>query len=516
MKFQLYQPLSIYEMGQRNNQEDSIFPLQGKATTSCRIFIVCDGMGGMEKGEISSSIVCQAIGSFLEENWSEDEILTDTLINKALSKAYDALDAQEGLGSQTGTTLAMICLHRGGCIAAHIGDSRIYHIRPTGNDILYRSRDHSQVQMLYEIGELSYWQMRTAPNRNVLRRAIQPQQDTRDHADIIHMTDIKPGDYFYLCSDGMMENLEDDELIEILADKQINDDQKLQLLTEKTANNADNHSCYLVRIESVQHEESDSLLTEDETQARAANKILNDPDRLKKPGEDEPVTTSEVKVLSPGLAIKEDNPKSGTANKPSNHQHNSKKHSSHRTTKSRHHSKSKKQSNVWWIVLVAILALAVILAVYLWPVFNPDPISINPSRNSNNTEQTRKPRWDNNSTSGRGSQQTPANQRSAQDQRQEQQAPEVSSSPRDREVQEALDNAMRRGMGRQPSNGVNTNRNGRNDIEGIVNSAVRANNRQTSNGGSENNREPELSDELIDPLQEATQKSSHENIPNDN
>ena len=515
MKFQLYQPLSIYEMGQRNNQEDSIFPQQGRATASSRIFMVCDGMGGMEKGEISSSIVCQTIGSFLEENWSEDEILTDTLINQALGKAYDALDAQEGLGSQTGTTLAMICLHRGGCIAAHIGDSRIYHIRPTGNDILYRSRDHSQVQMLYEIGELSYWQMRTAPNRNVLRRAIQPQQDTRDHADIIHITDIKPGDYFYLCSDGMMENLEDEELIGILADKQIKDDQKLQLLTEKTASNADNHSCYLVRIESVQQEESDSSLTENETQARAANKILNDPDRLKKPGEDEPVTTSEVKILSPGLAIKEDDSKSGMANPPSSH-HHSKKHSSHRTTKSRHHSTSKKQSNAWWIVLVAILVLAIILAMYLWPVFNPDQINITPSRNSNNTEQPRRPRWDNGTSSGRGNQQTPANQRSLQEQRQEQQTPEVSSSPRDREVQEALDNAMRRGMGRQSSNGVNTSRNGRNNIEGIVNSAVRANNRQTANGSSENNRESELSDGLYDPLQDATQKSSHENTPDDN
>lgn len=510
MKFQLYQPLSIFEMGQRNNQEDCISPQQGCANASSRIFIVCDGMGGMEKGEVSSGIVCKTISNYLKENWSEDEVLTDTFIDKALNKAYDSLDTQEGLGSMTGTTLAMICFHRGGCIAAHIGDSRIYHIRPASQEILYRSRDHSQVQMLYEIGELSYWQMRTAPNRNVLRRAIQPQQDTREHADVIHITNIKPGDYFYLCSDGMMENMEDEELMELLSSKQINDDQKLQLLKEKTSNNIDNHSCYLVRIESVQQEESDSTLPEDETQARAANMILNDPNRLKKPGEDEPVITNEVKVLSPGFEVK-DGAKAGSSENTSSHHHNKNTHSSHKSSKTHHHSKSRKKNNTWWLVLVAILILTVLLAIFFWPFSNPTPI--NPSHNSNNTDQLRKPRWD----AGRGSQQTPANQRSVQEQRQELQAPEVSSSPCDREVQEALDNAMRRGMSRQPSSRVNTNRNNdRNNIEGLVNSAVRANNRQATNGSPESSREPELSDGLIDPLQEATQKSSKENVPNDN
>ena len=54
MKYQLFPPLSIYELGQRSNQEDALYPLNGEATSSDRLFVLCDGMGGHEKGEVAS------------------------------------------------------------------------------------------------------------------------------------------------------------------------------------------------------------------------------------------------------------------------------------------------------------------------------------------------------------------------------------------------------------------------------------------------------------------------------
>ena len=368
MKFQLYQPQSIHEIGRRSNQEDAIFPPLGHATANSHLFIVCDGMGGMEKGEVSSNLVCDAISNYLLKNWSPDDALTDQLFEKALSKAYDDLDNKEGLGTETGTTLAFLCLHRAGCLAAHIGDSRIYHIRPATNEILYRSVDHTQVQMLYDVGELTYWEMRTSQNRNVLRRAMQPQQDARDKADLVHITDIQPGDYFYLCSDGMTETMEDMELLELLADKQNSDEQKARLLVERTTHNSDNHSAHLLRIVSVQHEETDASLQEDETCARAANKMFHDPDYRSK--ED---ITGEVKVIKPGLDLKDNLSPRREMTRMAKPVKDNRTHSENvpKTERQKNDSESpsqkgsQKNSHKWWLVLA--IAIAIVLLCFLWP-----------------------------------------------------------------------------------------------------------------------------------------------------
>ena len=162
---------------------------------------------------------------------------------------------------------------------AHIGDSRIYHLRPSlgyPEGVRFRSRDHSLVQQLYEMGEIAYAEMKTSPQKNVVIKAIQPYQEQRVKAELVHITDIRPGDYFYLCTDGMLEQMEDDQLLSIVADKNANDEQKRQRLIAATANNADNHSAYLIHIERVENEESDVLQPNDEPQARAANKALTD------------------------------------------------------------------------------------------------------------------------------------------------------------------------------------------------------------------------------------------------
>ena len=64
MKYVL-NPLAIYELGQRSNQEDSIFPVSGEVTAEDRLFSVCDGMGGHESGEVASLTVCQKMIVFL-------------------------------------------------------------------------------------------------------------------------------------------------------------------------------------------------------------------------------------------------------------------------------------------------------------------------------------------------------------------------------------------------------------------------------------------------------------------
>ena len=165
-----------------------------------------------------------------------------------------------------GTTLTLLYMHRGGVTCAHIGDSRIYHIRP-GKGLLYVSRDHSLVFDLYQSGEISFDEMKTSPQKNIITRAIQPGVDNRVRADIIHITDVRPEDYFYLCSDGMLEQMENEELSMLLS-ADASDEKKKQRLIAETLDNKDNHSAYIIHVKSVTAETGDELLINEEPTAR--------------------------------------------------------------------------------------------------------------------------------------------------------------------------------------------------------------------------------------------------------
>lgn len=274
MKFKISQPLAIHQLGSRTNQEDSIFPVLNTATAADRMFILCDGMGGHESGEIASSTVCETISKYILGHFNADEPLDDSLLEEAITEAYTAVNAQDSTGQKNmGTTLTFLCFHKGGCTVAHIGDSRIYHLRPSTNEILYRSRDHSLVYDLFEVGEISFDEIKTAKNKNVITRVIMANQERPSKADIVHITNIQPGDYFYLCSDGMLEQMDDKALMEIFASDKT-DEQKRSILIGETVDNSDNHSAYVIHVESVEHEEGDNMFPDNEAAVRAANKVL--------------------------------------------------------------------------------------------------------------------------------------------------------------------------------------------------------------------------------------------------
>lgn len=276
MKIKIYPPLSIHELGQRPNQEDSLYPLEEEATTDDRLFIVCDGMGGYEKGEVASQTVCRVLGEWFRDNAIPETPFLDDLLHIALETAYKELDKYDnGTQMNMGTTLTLLYIHRHGVTAAHIGDSRIYHIRPANsfqnNDdnrkLRYISRDHSLVFDLFQSGEITYEEMLTHPKKNIITRAMQPGKDNRMPPDIIHITDIQRGDYFYLCSDGMLENMGNGELVEIFSSK-TTDKEKRQLLIKATKDNHDNHSAWLIHIKDVIKEEGDEQLVNEEPTAR--------------------------------------------------------------------------------------------------------------------------------------------------------------------------------------------------------------------------------------------------------
>ena len=270
MKFQLATPLCIHEIGQRANQEDSIFPAAGKATKDSRLFIVCDGMGGHENGEVASQTVCESIAEYINRHFDEETVFTKDMFNEALEYAYSQLDKKENNkhGRKMGTTLTFLIFHKGGCMMAHIGDSRIYHVRTSTKKIEYMSKDHSLVFDLFRSGEIDFDEMRVHPRKNIITRAMMPGEDNRIEAEIVNTTDILPGDYFYLCSDGMVEQMDEADIVGILSSNNT-DEVKIERLIAATSENKDNHSAYIIKVDGVEAEEDTSAYTNDEQTSRS-------------------------------------------------------------------------------------------------------------------------------------------------------------------------------------------------------------------------------------------------------
>lgn len=293
MRIKIYQPLAIHELGKRVNQEDSIYPIEGKATENDRLFLLCDGMGGHEHGEVASQSICKSLSLFLLQHTVASEGLEDKLLSDALAYAYEELDklAIAGDTRQMGTTLTLLYFHSNGCTAAHIGDSRIYHLRPSSHTILYKSRDHSLVYDLYQAGELTYEEMKTFPQKNVITRAMIAGERNHPKPDVIHISDIQPDDYFYICSDGMLEQMEDEELLEVFS-ANVRDEEKRQMLISETSDNKDNHSSYIVHIKEVSHDEADVSLVNEEPTAKC--NALNI-----KPDVEEMTASPDVEIVKP-------------------------------------------------------------------------------------------------------------------------------------------------------------------------------------------------------------------------
>ena len=262
MKYKL-KVYTIWEYGQRvdaegnPHQEDCTFPLPGNVKDTDRLFILCDGMGGHDAGEVASATVCEAMGhSVLKAQPDAEGDFTDSMFQQALTNAFEALDSKDtGAAKKMGTTMTFLKLHSHGCTIAHMGDSRVYHIRPGKNAsdtrILFQTKDHSLVNDLIAIGELTEEEAKNSRQKNVITRAMQPHMEHRPKADVYHSADIQPGDYFYLCSDGMLENMENPQICYNFSEAAGTDEEKVHRLTQATSENRDNHTAIIVHIMEV-------------------------------------------------------------------------------------------------------------------------------------------------------------------------------------------------------------------------------------------------------------------------
>ena len=250
----IYKPICLNERGKRSNQEDSIYPLPGEATVNDRTFLVCDGMGGHEAGEVASSTVCETLPAYLKAHDSEP--FGPDLLRDALTAAYEALIAKDHSRSEKkmGTTLTLLHLSDTMVYVAHIGDSRVYHLRPTGAGgvyrIIHRTQDHSLVNELVRAGVITEAEAENHPRKNVITRAMQPRDDRRDGATFYRTNDVQPDDIFFLCSDGVSGAMTEEMLCSLCTDSNFTDEERMKMIAEQCAEHSnDNYSAYLIHIE---------------------------------------------------------------------------------------------------------------------------------------------------------------------------------------------------------------------------------------------------------------------------
>lgn len=242
----------MYELGSRSNQEDCLYPLPQNLTDKARCFVLCDGMGGHDSGEVASDAVCSAMGAYADGVNNGERSFTIDDFQAALMAAYDALDKRDtNAVKKMGTTMTFLAFHAGGCLVAHIGDSRVYHLRP-GHGILFETYDHSLMNDLIKIGELTEETAKDFPQKNIITRVMQPNLGRRSRADIKIITDVKPGDYFFMCSDGVNETMESSHIANVLLDEQYSDSDKMRIIKEVTESSRDNHTAFLIRVADVE------------------------------------------------------------------------------------------------------------------------------------------------------------------------------------------------------------------------------------------------------------------------
>jgi PPM family protein phosphatase len=244
MSIKIYTPEALNEIGQRTNNEDRIYPQKGLQTSDDKLFIVCDGMGGHEKGEVASEIVTQTLGSELKNHKEYvDEWQIAIAFDKAQNKIQEYIkNNPEAQGM--GTTLTMLYINKKDIIVAHCGDSRIYQVR--NGKIIFKTQDHSLVNELLRSGIINEQEAETHPKKNVITRAIQGSA-TPVKADVSVIKDIQASDYFFLCSDGILESINDQKLENLLLNK--NTSEVIQELNRLCLQNSkDNYSCYLIKI----------------------------------------------------------------------------------------------------------------------------------------------------------------------------------------------------------------------------------------------------------------------------
>ncbi len=198
----------------RTNNEDAVL-----ANPQLGLAVLADGMGGYNAGEVASAMATAVLGSELEhafalrspfeltengQTWAH-EALIDVIArtNAAIYQAAQSNAKYAGMG----TTLVTVQFYDNRLSVAHVGDSRLYRLRDATLSQL--TRDHSLLQEQIDSGMITPEQARFSQNKNLVTRAL--GVDTTVQTEVGEYA-VLPGDIYLLCSDGLNDMVEDEEI----------------------------------------------------------------------------------------------------------------------------------------------------------------------------------------------------------------------------------------------------------------------------------------------------------------
>ena len=209
----------------RQGNEDSAF-------ASAQLIAVADGMGGHAAGEVASRIAVQVLQK-LEPTLTADEVDEDS-VEDLLMHSLHSIDAEIAAVTEEeiekrgmGTTLTALLIRNTTIALLHVGDSRCYRLR--GNTLEQLSNDHTVIQELLDQGAISEAEAAEHPQRSMLTQALRGDGDVTP---VLQMYEVKKGDRYLLCSDGLSGVLTDKEIKVGL--KKSNKDEAVKFLNDAT------------------------------------------------------------------------------------------------------------------------------------------------------------------------------------------------------------------------------------------------------------------------------------------
>jgi serine/threonine protein phosphatase PrpC len=239
----------------RKNNEDSLLVLENAG-----LFAVADGVGGRKGGEVASSIAVQTLKETIPDllggkdrtppaGVARDDNQASLALRKAISlsnrlvrEAAERTPELAGMGS----TVTSLLLTKGGALIAHVGDSRAYLLRQ--GTLQQLTNDHSFVAEQVKAGVITPEQARLSAYRHVITRALGVQADV---APDLREVELKPGDRFLLCSDGLTEMIADKEIADILDDRPPEEAVKRLINAANEAGGVDNITAIVIDVSDI-------------------------------------------------------------------------------------------------------------------------------------------------------------------------------------------------------------------------------------------------------------------------
>jgi protein phosphatase len=240
----------------RKNNEDSYLVDEGM-----RLYAVADGIGGHEGGEVASRMAIEGLSQIIQKRFSVSDdapahgISSESdAVKSALNHAFTLVNKtirQAAAGNPAlfhmGTTMTALVFREKTAYLAHVGDSRAYRLR--SGELIQVSEDHTVVAEQMRAGLLTAEQARTTPYRHIITRALGIDAKIAIDQGAI---EVRPDDTFLLCTDGLTEMVEDEQIRRILSNAPPQEAAELLVREANARGGVDNITVVVVQIEDNQ------------------------------------------------------------------------------------------------------------------------------------------------------------------------------------------------------------------------------------------------------------------------